>query len=123
MAAIPTKLFDVRSGSNAVDADGTVYPSATITVFRDAAAKTKILQSFATVYNYQATVTNPAFDPTKPIDAVTNPQTIPNPQSQQGFFNAKVTQFIKDVHTAATVQPQTAAAAAAGAASAAAELP
>lgn len=81
MASIPTRLFDVRNGNDAADKDKTVYPAATLIVFRDVAAKAKIVQSFCDAYGYQAT-----------IDGA------PNPQPKAAFYTQKITEFIKDVH-------------------------
>lgn len=65
MPAIPTKLFDVRNGNNAVDSDTTVYPNATIIVFRDAAAKTAAIDAVCDVGNYASL--DPATRPTKQV--------------------------------------------------------
>ncbi len=92
----PTKLFDVRNGNGAVIGADT-YNRATIIVYRDNAAKDKVIQRFCEAYGYQATVPNPAFNPQLPVDPVTNPQTIPNPVSNQVFFNRQLTAYIRDV--------------------------
>lgn len=70
MPAIPTKLFDVRQGNNAADADATVYPRATLIVFKDNAAKQTVIDAFALLGSYSATL----------------PDGSPNPQSAQSFF-------------------------------------
>ena len=85
-AQAPTKLFDVRNG-NGLTLDGVTYNRATVIVFRDNAAKNKVIQRFCEAYGYQATVPDP-----------NNPgQTIPNPVSDQVFFNRQLTTYIKDV--------------------------
>ena len=80
MPALPNKLFDVRNGNNAVDSDATVYPRATIIVFKDNAAKQTVMDAFALLGNYSATL----------------PDGSPNPQSDQQFFNKELQQFIKE---------------------------
>lgn len=79
MPAIPTKLFDVRQGNNAVDSDTTVYPRATLIVFRDNAAKQDVIDAFALMGGY----------------SVTLPDGTPNPQSAQAFFMSELTAFVK----------------------------
>ena len=95
-AQAPTKLFDVRNGNGIVD-NSVAQPQATYIAYKDAAAKQKVLDAFATAYGYPATVPNPAFDSSKPVDAQTNPQTIPNPQTKQAFFNRQLTAYIRDI--------------------------
>jgi len=111
MAAIPTKLFDVRTGNDAVDKDSTPYPAATLLVFRDAAAKTKLIQSFCDFYGYPVTIVDEAG------------QTIPNPQSKQAFFNAKLTDYLKEIHRGHKTQVAVQLAAATARTDADAELP
>lgn len=89
---VPTKLFDVRNG-NGLTLDAVTYPRATVIVFRDNAAKQKVMDAFSSAYGYQATVPNPNPD----NDPNTNDQTIPNPQSQQAFFNQQLTRYIRDI--------------------------
>ncbi len=93
-AQAPTRLFDVRNGNGIVD-NGTAQPVATYIVFKDTAAKQRVIDSFAYVYGYVANVPNPNFDPKKAIDPVTNPQLIPNPQPKQAFFNQQILKFIR----------------------------
>lgn len=95
-AQAPTKLFDVRNGNGIVD-NGVTQAQATYIVYKDQPAKQKVLDAFVSAYGYQATVPNPAFDSSKPVDAQTNPQTIPNPQSKQAFFNRQLTAYIRDI--------------------------
>ena len=85
MPAIPTtKLFDFRQGNNSIDSDTTVYPRATLMVFRDNAAKQNVIAAFALLGSYSATIPDP-----------NNPgQTIANPQSEQAFFMAELTAFV-----------------------------
>lgn len=113
MATLPQKLFDVRNGNNCVDADATAYPAATVIVFKDAAAKNKVVDSFATAYGYQATIPDPA-----------NPgQTINNPQSKQAFYNARLTDFIRDIYRSVTIRAAEVAAAVTAKTNADGELP
>jgi hypothetical protein len=93
-AQAPARLFDVRNGNGIVDG-GTVQPVATFIVFKDTAAKQKVIDSFAYIYGYVANVPNPDFDPKKAIDPVTNPQLVPNPQSKQSFFNQQILKFLR----------------------------
>jgi len=51
---LPKKLFDVRNLANAVDADTTDYPQCTGVVFRDNAARNKVLDAFADQYGYNS---------------------------------------------------------------------
>lgn len=90
MATIPARLFDVRNGNDAADKDKTIYPAATLIVFRDAAAKTKIIQSFCDAYGYQATING-----------------APNPQSKQAFYTQKITEYVKDIHRSVEIKTAT----------------
>jgi UTP:GlnB (protein PII) uridylyltransferase len=91
-----TKLFDVRNANGAVDG-ATTYPQATIVAFKDATARTNVLDAFALMGSYQDV-----------IDGA------PNPQTKQQFFNKELQQFIKDrVRQARDRTAQAAAAAAA----------
>jgi len=118
----PTKLFDVQNGNGAV-VGGETVTRGTLIWYKDNATKNKIEDQFALAYGYQATVTNPAFNPALPVDPITNPQTIPNPQSKAAFMNKQLTQYIKDIVKTAQVQAATATAAASAATSAGTELP
>jgi hypothetical protein len=77
MPAIPTKLFDVRQGNNSVDSDATVYPRATLIVFRDNAAKDAVIDAFADVHGWEA------------MDAGTRP-------NKQAFFNQELQYLIRE---------------------------
>ncbi len=92
----PSKLFDISNGNGAVIGGETVTRG-TLIWYANNAAKNKVEDQFALAYGYQATVTNPAFNPALPVDPITNPATIPNPQSKAAFFNRQLTQFIKDI--------------------------
>ena len=87
---VPTKLFDVRNG-NGLTLDAVTYPRATAIVFRDNAAKNKVMDAFASAYGYQATIPNPN------AGQEGQPATIPNPQTQQAFFNQQITRYIRDI--------------------------
>lgn len=104
---IPTKLFDVSNGNGVIDA-GVPYPSATVIVYRDAAAKTKVLDAVARAGQYSATLP----------DGVT-----PNPQNKQAFFNKWLTNIIRDIVRNDVVSDAARAAATAAGATADADLP
>lgn len=54
-----------------------------------------LVQGLATRFGYSDFLPNPDFNPTLPIDASTNPDTIPNPQTKVQFAKAMVIEFIK----------------------------
>lgn len=58
MPAVPTKLFDLRQGNSSVDADGTVYPRATLIVYKDNAAKNAIEAAICTAYGQPVSAAN-----------------------------------------------------------------
>ncbi len=118
----PSKLFDISNGNGAVIGGETVTRG-TLIWYKDNAAKNKVEDQFAAAYGYQATVPNPAFNPELPVDPVTNPATIANPQSKAGFFNKQLTRYIKDIVRSAQIQTATATAAASAASSADTDLP
>jgi hypothetical protein len=118
----PTKLFNVSNANGAVIGGETVVRG-TLIWYKDNAAKNKVEDQFALAYGYQATVINPAFNPELPVDPITNPQTIPNPQGKGVFMNKQLTAYIKDIVKASQVQAATATAAASAATSADTELP
>lgn len=91
---VPVKLFDIRNGNGLVD-NGTANPQATYIVYKGAQSKQQVIDSFAYIYGYVENVPNPAFDPKKAIDSVTNPQLIPNPQSKQSFYHQQLSRIIK----------------------------
>lgn len=78
LAQKPVKLWDVRSGG----------ATATTIEFRDASAKQSVIDAFATARGYQDTIADPQ----------NAGQRIANPQSKQQFFNAALTQFVRDVY-------------------------
>lgn len=78
MPAIPSKIFDVRQGNNAVDSDATVYPRATLIVFKDNAAKDAVIDAFADVYGWEA------------MDAGTRP-------NKRAFFNQELQYLIREI--------------------------
>lgn len=104
---IPTKLFDVSNGNGVIDA-GVPYPSATVIVYRDAAAKNKIIDAVARAGSYSATLPG----------GVT-----PNPQSKQVFFNKWLSNTIRDIVRNDAVSEAARAAAVAAGATADADLP
>jgi len=87
---VPTKLFDVRAGNGIVD-NGTAQAQATYIAYKDAAAKQKVLDAFASAYGYQDKIPNPL------AGQQGQAATIPNPQSKQAFFNQQLTRYIKDI--------------------------
>lgn len=121
-AQAPTKLFDVANGNGAT-VGGITADRATIIWYRDNQAKNKVMQAFGDAYGYQANIPNPAFDSTKPVDPVTNPATIPNPQGLQVFFNKQVSNYIRDVVRGQLVKSAAEQAAAAAGAAEDADLP
>ena len=118
----PTKLFDV-SNANGATIGGETVVRGTLIWYKDNAAKNKVEDQFAIAYGYPVTVTNPTYNPALPVDPITNPQTIPNPQSKGVFMNKQLTQYIKDIVKASQVQAAAATAAATAGTSADAELP
>lgn len=68
MPALPNKAFDVRNLNGAVDPDTTTYPRATGVVFKDNAAKDKLIDEVCANQNYDA------------LDPTTRP-------TKQNFFN------------------------------------
>lgn len=110
-AQVPTKLFDVRNG-NGLTLDGTTYNRATVIVFKDNTSKDAVIDAFALMRGYQATVGNDE-----------QGQPIPNPQSKQAFFNAELTRYIRETYKAAKVSAAERAAKATAETAADAELP
>lgn len=75
-AQAPTKLFDVRNGNGIVDG-GVAQPQATYIVFRDAAAKTAVIDALCDQCNYDA------------LDPATRP-------SKQAFANREIQFWLRD---------------------------
>ena len=48
-------------------------------------------------FGYQATVSNPAFDPAKPVDPTANPQTVPNPVTADDFAALCIVNWVKSI--------------------------
>lgn len=89
-AQAPTKLFDVSNG-NGVVSGGVTVARGTLIWYRDNAAKNKVIDNFCAAYGYQETVPNPnAGQPGEP-------DTIPNPQGKQVFFNKQISNYIRDI--------------------------
>lgn len=108
----PTKLFDVANGNGAVISGETVTRG-TLIWFRDNAAKNKVIQRFCEAYGWTATVPDP-----------NNPgQTIPNPVSDQTFFNRQLTAYIKDIVRSQGINAAVATASITAAAAEDADLP
>ena len=56
----------------------------------------RVISAMCANYGYQAQIENPSFDPSLPIDAYTNPETIPNPETQSQFANRKTRDFLME---------------------------
>lgn len=108
----PIKLFSVNKGNGAV-INAETATHATLIWYRDNAAKQSVIDDFCAAYGYQATIPDPA----RPG------QTIPNPQSQQDFFNDQLRRFIREVIRGQRVQAAASSAGASAGAAADADLP
>ena len=108
----PTRLFSVISGNGAV-LNAETATRATLIWYRDNAAKQSVIDDFCAAYGYQATVPDPA----RPG------QTIPNPVSQQDFFNDQLRKYIREVIRGQRVQAAANSAGASAGAAADADLP
>ena len=60
----------------------------------------RVITAICSNYGYHAEIDNPAFDHTLDIDAVTNPELIPNPETAYQFANRMTRNFLTD-HTKA----------------------
>ena len=58
MPTVPTKLFDIRQGNGATDSDTTVYPRATLIVYKDNASKNAIEAAITAAYGLPNTSAN-----------------------------------------------------------------
>ena len=47
----------------------------------------RVITAMCANYNYKPEVPNPNFDPELPVDPVTNPENIPNPETRYQFTN------------------------------------
>ena len=56
----------------------------------------EVLTAMGAQYRYQAEVTNPDFDDQLPVDPVTNPQTITNPENIAQFVNRKTREWLTE---------------------------
>ena len=92
-AQAPTKLFDIRNGDGIVDG-GVVQPQAMYIVFKDAAAKTTVIDALCDLGNYSAL--NPA---TRPNRAAFARNEIKN------FLRAKVQENRQRVERAKYIEP------------------
>ena len=108
----PTRLFRIDNGNNAT-INGETAARATLIWFRDPPAKQSVIDDFCAAYGYQATVPDPA----RPG------QTIPNPQSQQDFFNDQLRRYIREVIRGQRVQAAANSAGATAGTAADADLP
>jgi hypothetical protein len=118
----PTKLYDVRNGNGLTipaGPDAGTYTRATYIAFRNDAAKNDIIEAFAVMGGYQATVPNPAYDPA----VVGSQPTIANPQTKQQFYTKRIEQFLRDNYRAWKTSVAEKAAKSTAEAAADAELP
>lgn len=53
--------------------------------------------AFKATYNYQTLIANPDFSPELPVDPVTNPEFIDNPETEVQFFKRKIREWIREV--------------------------
>jgi len=58
----------------------------------------RVITAVCANYGYQASIQNPAFDPSQPEDPDTNPATIPNPETSFQFANRMTRDFLMN-HT------------------------
>ena len=108
----PTKLFRIDNGNGAV-LNAETITRGTVIWYRNNEAKQSVIDDFCAAYEYQATVPDPA----RPG------QTIPNPQSQQEFFNDQLRRFIREVIRGQRVQTAANSAGASAGAAADGDLP
>jgi hypothetical protein len=54
----------------------------------------EVLNAMGSQYRYQAEIANPDFDDQLPVDPVTNPQTITNPETIAMFVNRKTREWL-----------------------------
>lgn len=99
-AQTPTKLFDVRNGNGAV-LSGVTYTDATLIPYKDAASKQAVIDAFCDRFGF-----------------------VPGgPQTKQQFFNAQVTNYIRQVYREQKAASAAAAASKTAGDAADAELP
>jgi hypothetical protein len=108
----PTKLFRVDNGNGAVINAETITRG-TVIWYRDNAAKQSVIADFCDAYGYQATVPDPA----------RSGQMMPNPVSQQDFFNEQLRRYLREVIRGQRVQVAANSAGASAGAAADADLP
>jgi hypothetical protein len=69
----------------------------TITInFADDALASEIRNAYAKQFDYQDNVANPSYNPALPIDPVTNPVTIANPETKAQFRDRIIKREIKN---------------------------
>jgi len=54
----------------------------------------RVITAMCANYKYQADIPNPDFDPSLPVDPVTNPETITNPETPYQFVNRINREFL-----------------------------
>lgn len=55
----------------------------------------EVLEAFSSRYGYADQIQNPLYDDTQPIDPITNPVSIPNPQTKKDFAKSIIIEWIK----------------------------
>lgn len=108
----PTKLFRIDNGNGAT-INAETATRATLIWYRDNAAKQSVIDDFCDAYGYKATIADPA----RPG------QMIPNPVSQQEFFNDQLRRYIREVIRGQRVQAAANSAGASAGAAADNDLP
>ena len=57
---------------------------------------TRVITAVCSNYGYQELVENVNFDPSLPPHSQTNPETVPNPETQSQFANRKTRDFLME---------------------------
>lgn len=92
---IPTKAFAVRNGNGVID-NGTAYPNAIVIPFKDAAAKTALVDALCDLGNYNAL--DPATRPARAVFAN---------NELQNLLRGKIKENRERIAQAAVVAPDT----------------
>tara|TARA_R110002012_G_scaffold114455_1_gene261206 strand:+ start:28 stop:321 length:294 start_codon:yes stop_codon:yes gene_type:complete len=56
----------------------------------------RVITALCANYGYQANIPNPNFNPSLPVDASTNPESIPNPETSNKFANRMTRNFLME---------------------------
>tara|TARA_Y100000389_G_C17369254_1_gene468081 strand:- start:174 stop:506 length:333 start_codon:yes stop_codon:yes gene_type:complete len=54
----------------------------------------RVITAMCANYGYQVEIDNPDFDPELPVDPITNPEKIPNPETSNKFANRMTRDFL-----------------------------